>query len=309
MRKLILIFFIIFCFFQNIYAWDSTTAKYMPLQVGNVWVYKGYALGYMWNGSNYSITKIIGIIDTLGKKYYKLENRTVVIYGNSCQVDYLNDYHPIRIDSLTMNFYALGNYCDDNERKIDSLASGLNDSFYRCPAFSNNSSVCAVISTKNIFNAVFPVKTFQNQGSGPGVSTTYASGLGIIYYYHVYSMQSCRDTLKGCVINGVLYGDTSTLVGINQISTEIPDKFSLSQNYPNPFNPSTHFGFRIAEFGLVKFTIYDALGKQVQILVNQQLQPGTYEADWDASSYPSGVYYYKLESGSFAETKKMVLLR
>jgi len=97
--------------------------------------------------------------------------------------------------------------------------------------------------------------------------------------------------------------------GITQTGNNIPENYSLQQNYPNPFNPITHFGFRIAESGLVKLSVYDALSKEVEVLLNQQLQPGTYEADWDASTYPSGVYYYRLESGSFTDTKKMVLIK
>jgi hypothetical protein len=96
---------------------------------------------------------------------------------------------------------------------------------------------------------------------------------------------------------------------VNQVSSEVPESFSLSQNYPNPFNPNTNFGFRIADFGLVKLTVFDAIGRVVEVLVNQQLQPGTYEVSWNASAYPSGVYYYSLESGAFSETKKMVLIK
>jgi hypothetical protein len=55
--------------------------------------------------------------------------------------------------------------------------------------------------------------------------------------------------------------------------------------------------------------VFDAIGREVEVLVNQQLQPGTYEVNWDASSYPSGVYYYRLEAGLYSETKKMVLIK
>ncbi len=116
-------------------------------------------------------------------------------------------------------------------------------------------------------------------------------------------------TLRGCIINGTIYGDTTVYLGINQLNTEIPEKFSLSQNYPNPFNPTTHFVFRIADFGFVRLTVYDVIGKEVQVLVNEELQPGSYEADWDASAYPSGVYYYKLESSGFTDTRKMLLVK
>jgi len=105
-----------------------------------------------------------------------------------------------------------------------------------------------------------------------------------------------------------------TPLNINQINTEIPKTFELSQNYPNPFNPVTRIKFSIPHVEVafmrpVQLMVYDALGKEVAVLVNQQLQPGTYEADWDASAYPSGVYYYRLQSGSFTETKKMLMIK
>ena len=90
--------------------------------------------------------------------------------------------------------------------------------------------------------------------------------------------------------------------------------FTLYQNYPNPFNPSTKIRFAIPPAGngrdhFVKVIIYDIIGREVTTLVNEQLQPGSYEADWDASQFSSGVYYYKLISGEYSETKKMVLLK
>lgn len=99
------------------------------------------------------------------------------------------------------------------------------------------------------------------------------------------------------------------MLGLTNISNELADQFSLSQNYPNPFNPATNIKFQIPKSGLVKLTIFDALGKEVQTLVNQQLSHGTYSADFDGSNLPSGVYYYRIEAGSFTETKKMVLLK
>ena len=116
----------------------------------------------------------------------------------------------------------------------------------------------------------------------------------------------------------------SQLVSVKHSSDLIPDKFALHQNYPNPFNPSTKIKFdiplsrgvpagqpaRLQAGGVsVKLTIYDLLGHEVATLVNEQLQPGTYEVQWDGSNYPSGVYFYKLTTGSFSLTKKMVLVK
>jgi hypothetical protein len=107
------------------------------------------------------------------------------------------------------------------------------------------------------------------------------------------------------------------IIGIKPISTNIPEKFSLYQNYPNPFNPSTKIKFEIPlnkgggfSRGLfTKLSIYDLLGRKVTTLVNQQLQSGTYEVEWDGTYYPSGVYFYKLTAVDFSETKRMVLLK
>jgi hypothetical protein len=113
----------------------------------------------------------------------------------------------------------------------------------------------------------------------------------------------------GTQSNGVYRRQIDELVGIKLVSSEIPNEFSLSQNYPNPFNPVTYFEFRIADFGLAKLTIYDALGREIQRLVNEELSPGTYEVRWDGSDYPSGVYFYKLTAGDFSLTKKMILTK
>jgi hypothetical protein len=107
------------------------------------------------------------------------------------------------------------------------------------------------------------------------------------------------------------YNDFRTCVpiGIQPISNEVPLRFALYQNYPNPFNPVTQIKFDIAKSGNAKITIYDAIGRQTAELFNQQLQPGNYAIDWDASSYPSGVYFYVLSSGNYTETKKLILLK
>jgi photosystem II stability/assembly factor-like uncharacterized protein len=113
-------------------------------------------------------------------------------------------------------------------------------------------------------------------------------------------------------------------LGLNPLSSEVPKKFSLSQNYPNPFNPSTNIKFSIPSVGSrhalnTTLKIYDILGREIETLVNEQLKPGTYEVDWNAAGYSSGVYFYKLvvgdaigtnnATGGFVETKRMVLIK
>ena len=88
-----------------------------------------------------------------------------------------------------------------------------------------------------------------------------------------------------------------------------PASFSLSQNYPNPFNPTTNFEFRIANREPVSLKVFDVLGRDVATLVNEVRSAGVYTVHWDASSLPSGVYFYRLQAGGFIQTKKMLLLK
>ncbi len=104
----------------------------------------------------------------------------------------------------------------------------------------------------------------------------------------------------------VFYNPT---IGIIPISSEIPKSFSLSQNYPNPFNPTSNIKFDVQKTSFTVMKVYDIIGREVATLVNQQLQPGTYEVSFDGTNLPSGIYFYRLESGSFVETKKMSLVK
>jgi hypothetical protein len=109
----------------------------------------------------------------------------------------------------------------------------------------------------------------------------------------------------------------SCIDGIRKDPKEIPDVFSLSQNYPNPFNPSTKIKFDIPDIPLMKgargmdvrLTVYDILGREVTTLVNEQLKPGKYEVEWDGTKYSSGIYFYKLITNNFSDSKKMVLIK
>ncbi|MBS1517648.1 MAG: choice-of-anchor D domain-containing protein [Bacteroidetes bacterium] len=105
-------------------------------------------------------------------------------------------------------------------------------------------------------------------------------------------------------------GGPNGVVGINNLTSVIPDKYSLYQNYPNPFNPVTKIKFDIANREQnVKLVIYDALGREVAVLINQNLAPGSYESEFRADNIASGIYFYKLTAGSFSEIKKMSVLK
>ena len=99
------------------------------------------------------------------------------------------------------------------------------------------------------------------------------------------------------------------LLGTPNSENSKPDKFALMQNYPNPFNPSTTIMYYLPLWEKVKLTVFDALGKEVKVLVNENKPAGSYSVEFNGTDVPSGVYFYKLEAGSFVETKKMVLVK
>ena len=94
-----------------------------------------------------------------------------------------------------------------------------------------------------------------------------------------------------------------------EVSTELPTDIYLDQNYPNPFNPSTNIRYSVPQTTNVVIKVFDILGKEIETLVNEEKPIGTYEIIWNADNLPSGIYFYRLQAGSFVETKKMVLMK
>ncbi len=102
-------------------------------------------------------------------------------------------------------------------------------------------------------------------------------------------------------------------IGIQKIQSTA-GSFQLEQNYPNPFNPVTRIKFSIASEGTgyiapVQLLIYDIVGREIETLIETNLEPGGYEIEWNAGNYPGGIYLYKIVTGSYSETKKMVLVK
>jgi len=103
-------------------------------------------------------------------------------------------------------------------------------------------------------------------------------------------------------------GCTGPITGVNE-SNQVPYSFGLAQNYPNPFNPVTSISFSLPAKEFVTITVYDILGNEVEVLVNEFMNSGSHNISWDASRFASGVYFYRVNAGEFTETKKMVLIK
>jgi hypothetical protein len=98
-------------------------------------------------------------------------------------------------------------------------------------------------------------------------------------------------------------------LGVEKEDNVIPEAYSLSQNYPNPFNPSTSIKFSIPEATDVVLKVYDILGSEVAVLVNDRIEAGNYTVDFDASRFASGMYIYSIKAGEYSSSKKMMLLK
>jgi hypothetical protein len=261
--------------------------------------------------SGFEKYKIISSYYAHGKTFFKFSHVRVVISGPSnvvLQSRLFKDTAAVRIDSLSGNIYRNVPCHSSQEMLIDSLKARLNDTSITCEPTVNDTVMCSDTNSIIFFDTLRVSKKFDTPGFEGETVQIYTKNLGLVNYTFNIMNQVTWGTLKGCVINGIVYGDTN-MVGVKQISSEIPSNFSLFQNYPNPFNPKSNIKFQIAKSDFVKLIVYDVLGREVSKLVNEHLNPGVYQVEWDGTNYPSGVYLYKLITADFTETKKMVLLK
>ncbi len=153
----------------------------------------------------------------------------------------------------------------------------------------------------------------------PGVDTAIAdyppglSSVDVMIYVHSIPGTGYLTVRTEKVANpnehiNVNFGCAYNPIGIHQTSTLVKD-YNLEQNYPNPFNPTTKINFSIPKSGHISLIVYDILGKEINVLVNQSLTPGEYETDFDSNGISSGIYYYILKTDDYRSVKKMMLLK
>ena len=154
-------------------------------------------------------------------------------------------------------------------------------------------------------------------GATGGVIFTYSFGSTVTYRADRVSalnsidgnsttefMAGCRDGKLICFSGG-----QNIPVGISGTAGEIPTNYDISQNYPNPFNPTTNIKFSLPKDELVSIKVYDILGKEVATIMNENKPAGNYEVNFNASALSSGVYFYRMNAGSFNSINRMVVLK
>ena len=256
----------------------------------------------------------------------------VEIYNNTKNqpVPVIDD---VEIDSVSQNYWIPGIW----NIKIQNAHSG-NQVWALSPA-GGTYNYLTLDGIQNLSSAPSPYLSFwikkANNGTGAlSIEISNDAGLswsilpqgqpsfsGANYVNYNYSLKNYRQNNVVLRIGAYSpYGDTYLLddieiadstgyTGIEDLAGMTPDNFELSQNYPNPFNPSTTIRYALPFESKVAITIYNLLGQEVATLVNEEKPSGSYEINFDANNLSSGVYIYKIHTGSFIKTKKMVLLR
>jgi hypothetical protein len=139
---------------------------------------------------------------------------------------------------------------------------------------------------------------------------------------HVISSAGCTDTTDNLHFNSAGYRELGRRYGVKMLTllgydptgaleheSETIGGFVLGQNYPNPFNPSTTITFTLPTKSFVTLKLFDSLGQEVSTLVSEEMLPGTYSRQWNAEGLPSGAYFYRIQAGSYTETKRLILIR
>ncbi len=289
--------------FLSIITFGFTTAQVVtavaPLKPGNKWVYQSTIGGDYSNSETYQylITDSIKVINGMtfytarvGKylgytTYYGITpNQLFARYGTEIS-DSLYTYFKINPQK--------GDIWEQQWKNGIILHNVIIDTFV-APVFGKSITIY-VIDRLTIENG--DTSTFG------GSREYWTKELGMLNGIY----EQAEDIIVGCVIDGVLYGDT-TVTGIEEVK-ELPDKFVLYQNYPNPFNPNTVISWQLVTGSKVRLEIYNILGEKLKILIDKYYNSGKYNITFNAEELPSGIYFYRLITENFIQTKKMMLVR
>jgi hypothetical protein len=197
---------------------------------------------------------------------------------------------------------------------IKCIGSGPNNNFsnksalgtiIKAKATINNNPLWQIreINAQNSFNSMNMLNVHFGLGNAAVIDSLIITWpKGLVQVFTNVEVNKFYKAIEG-------QGLTEIIIGIHQISTEIPARFELLQNYPNPFNPSTRIRFNIHKNSLVKLGIFNIQGREVYTAVNQTLNAGEYEVDWNAANLSSGIYFYRIDAGNYSMTRKMILVK
>jgi hypothetical protein len=284
MKYLVIIIIILFI------SWaQQICPQFAPLNLGNVWI------GLNADGTIFK--------DTVTDTNYFFNNHIYSVIGDTSN-GYFERFR--QEDSLFVEYFASGTQ-NNHKTPFYKYNAALGDTW----SYDINGHARAVFNIVGEYPAIvfnIPVQIKQlyvDIGGLVGRRELWTDEFGLLWGQETEGGE-VFFRLKACVINGVVYGDTTT--AINDIISSASN-FNLYQNYPNPFNPNTIISYSLPSASKIKLIVYNALGQTVKLLENSYKQPGNYSVSFNASALPSGIYFYKLEAGQFTQVKKMILIK
>ncbi|MFA6598130.1 MAG: SdrD B-like domain-containing protein [Ignavibacteriaceae bacterium] len=201
-------------------------------------------------------------------------------------------------NSLTVNSVSF-NFGDNPQTTNYNIINS--QVFYSTNNFSNSAALGGTLAYLNTTMSAFALS---------GLNIFVGNGQTFALRIYPYSPTGSVTATVSLAIhnNVVICGTTSRLVGIEGQSN-LPTAYALQQNYPNPFNPSSTIRYDIPKTSFVKIVVYNILGREIRVLMNEEKNPGHYEIIFDATDLASGIYYYTITTGDFTQSKKMILLK
>jgi hypothetical protein len=236
----------------------------------------------------------------------------IMVYQNDDNLDFVPTYYVSTTDwRQATKIYAAGNLANINVQvyRINNTTNSFNISGQ---AFQNISQG----TTGPIKDAII-YAMIGNDYKNYGISLSDGMYLADKLPPGNYTLTACRMGFAPVTQNVTITSSNlpninfsfGNPIGIEPVSTEIPKSFKLYQNYPNPFNPETNIKFDIPKTQNVKIVIYDIMGREVNKLIDEELKAGAYNIKWNGSNFASGVYFYRIETGSYTLTKKMLMVK
>lgn len=295
-----------------VFAQENEVLKFFPYKTGDMWEYDWYDLEFPDTLQNFNIKDSV---DADGNIFVTQSARFI---NPIKQPALLSDTTIYKIDT-SFNVFCLT--CSFENQFLYKLNAKQGDQWvtYIYQDSSNIYGYELVRVTEvwedNLFGIPTTFKNFRYYSANDSTDT-----LGLVRYESILAnnfglyAKGGGDAvgqifLKGCVINSILYGDTTDVVTSIFELSENPQQFKLYTNYPNPFNPSTQIAYNLKETGLASLKVYDILGREIMVLINENQEAGKHTIKFDASDLSSGVYIYILQVNGFFASQKMLLLK
>ena len=266
-----------------------------------------------------TITIIGGDVSAIGisatntnKIYIGTSNGRILITtnnGNNWSIQqsfpYVTDF-AIDIANDNICYVTFGGVSTNRISKTTNGGNNWYDISNGLPSISVNSVILRTTTPRMLLLGT-DMGVYQSTNDGASW-ISFNNGLPTLQIYDLKYKEPLGFILAASYGRGCWTFNLSQATGIKP-NSQIVTKYELSQNFPNPFNPTTTISFSIPKSSKVKLIVYDILGREVTQLVNGSFNPGKHELTWDAAFLPSGIYFYKLETNKFSDTKKLVLLK